>query len=145
MRQDAVRGFLEPDTFVPEDETMAVEEMDDVCRDLLASSQAYQQGQVPMRETRFVQGKPHTSWRFVDGYAADRYTIVITHHRSMSVFIASVSELPDCMASGVSQEEALANARQAINSWVDTAVREEREIPLPSDSSIHLVTENAIA
>jgi predicted RNase H-like HicB family nuclease len=38
-----------------------------------------------------------------------------------SVFVAIVPDLPGCMAHGDSQDDALANVRDAIQLWMDTA------------------------
>lgn len=38
-----------------------------------------------------------------------------------SVFIAEVSELPGCMVHGDTQEAALANIKEAMRLWLDTA------------------------
>ncbi len=38
-----------------------------------------------------------------------------------SAFIAEVPELPGCMAHGDTQEEALANIKEAMRLWLDTA------------------------
>ena len=65
---DMSQWVLEPDEFEPEDETMTEEEMDRVCQDLLASTQAYQRGEIPMRETCILEdGQFITYWRFIDG------------------------------------------------------------------------------
>ncbi|HNK31221.1 MAG TPA: type II toxin-antitoxin system HicB family antitoxin [Plasticicumulans sp.] len=36
-------------------------------------------------------------------------------------YIVEVPGLPGCMADGASHEEAVANARQVIEGWIDTA------------------------
>jgi len=46
-------------------------------------------------------------------------------------YVATVSELPGCMSDGDTQEEALANVRDAIASWVATAAELGRNIPAP--------------
>jgi predicted RNase H-like HicB family nuclease len=37
------------------------------------------------------------------------------------VFVATVPDLPGCMAHGDSHDDALANIRDAIQLWIDTA------------------------
>ena len=46
-------------------------------------------------------------------------------------FIAEVPELPGCAAHGSSQETALANAKEAIQLWLDTAREYGDPIPEP--------------
>jgi len=45
------------------------------------------------------------------------------------LFIAEVPELPGCMAHGETREEALRNAEDAINLWIEVAERRGRPIP----------------
>jgi predicted RNase H-like HicB family nuclease len=47
-------------------------------------------------------------------------------------FAAIVPDLPGCMSDGESPEEALANVKDAIASWLDAAKDLGREIPAPS-------------
>ena len=51
----------------------------------------------------------------------NRYEIIIYWSNEDNAFIAEVPELPGCMAHGNSYEEALANAKEAILLWIDTA------------------------
>jgi predicted RNase H-like HicB family nuclease len=44
-------------------------------------------------------------------------------------WVAEVPSLPGCVSQGDTREEALANARDAIESWVDAANSLGREIP----------------
>lgn len=48
------------------------------------------------------------------------------------VFVAEVPELPGCMAHGNTQEEALANAKEAMQLWIDTAREFGDPVPEPS-------------
>ena len=48
-----------------------------------------------------------------------------------SAFIAEVPELPGCMAHGDTQDEALANAKEAMRLWLDTAHEFGDPIPEP--------------
>ena len=50
-----------------------------------------------------------------------RYELIIFWSSEDEAFIADVPELPGCKAHGSSQREALENARQAIELWLDTA------------------------
>ena len=54
-------------------------------------------------------------------YYMDKYEIIIYWSEEDKVFIAEVPELPGCMAHGDTQELSLANAKEAIRLWIDTA------------------------
>jgi len=60
-----------------------------------------------------------------------KYEIIIYWSNEDQVFIAEVPELPGCVAHGQTPNEALANCREAINLWLDTAREVGREIPEP--------------
>ncbi len=60
-----------------------------------------------------------------------RYGTIIHWSEEDQSFIAEVSELPGCMAHGASQEEALANAEEAIQLWLDAAKEFGDPIPEP--------------
>ena len=60
-----------------------------------------------------------------------KYEIIIFWSEEDSAYVADVPELPGCMAHGASYEEALVNAQQAINLWVETARDLGRKIPKP--------------
>ena len=47
-------------------------------------------------------------------------------------FIAEVADLPGCNAFGASENEALAEAQDAIKSWLQAAKAAKRAIPKPS-------------
>jgi predicted RNase H-like HicB family nuclease len=47
-------------------------------------------------------------------------------------FLATVPDLPGCMSDGESPQEALANAQDAIESWLEAARDMGRNIPPPS-------------
>ena len=51
----------------------------------------------------------------------NRYEIIIYWSNEDNIFIAEVPELPGCLAHGNSYEKALANAKEAIHLWIDTA------------------------
>ncbi len=59
------------------------------------------------------------------------YEIVIYWSQEDGVFIAEVPELAGCMAHGDSQEAALANAKEAMQLWIDTAKEFGDPIPTP--------------
>ena len=60
-----------------------------------------------------------------------KYEIIIFWSAEDGAFLAEVPELPGCMADGSSYQEALANARQIIQEWIDTAEELGRSVPQP--------------
>ena len=48
-----------------------------------------------------------------------------------NAFVAEVPELPGCMADGKTHQEALANAEQVIDEWIETAKELGRAVPQP--------------
>lgn len=61
----------------------------------------------------------------------DKYEIILYWSEEDKVFIAEVPELPGCMAHGETHETALANAKEAIRLWLDTAREFGDPIPAP--------------
>jgi predicted RNase H-like HicB family nuclease len=61
----------------------------------------------------------------------NRYEIIIFWSDEDRAFLADVPELPGCMAHGESHEEALRNAQEAIQLWIETAEEDSRPIPQP--------------
>ena len=66
-----------------------------------------------------------------------KYEIIIYWSREDQVFVAEVPELLGCMAHGSTQQEALANANEAIQFWIDTA--EEFGDPVPEAKGERLI------
>jgi len=60
-----------------------------------------------------------------------KYEIIIFWSAEDGAFVAEVPELPGCMADGSSYQEAVANAKQIIQEWVDTAEELGRSVPQP--------------
>lgn len=60
-----------------------------------------------------------------------KYTIYIQWSETDNCYIASVPELPGCMADGKTQEEVLKNIQVIISEWIDTAKELGRSIPAP--------------
>jgi predicted RNase H-like HicB family nuclease len=52
-------------------------------------------------------------------------------------FIVEVPELPGCMADGETYEQAVANIRQVIEEWIETARELCRSIPEPKGRLIY--------
>ncbi len=61
----------------------------------------------------------------------DRYEMIIYWSAEDDAFVAEVPELPGCLAHGATQEEALGNAKQATQLWIDTAQEFGDPIPKP--------------
>jgi len=60
-----------------------------------------------------------------------KYEIIIFWSAEDNAFVAEVPELPGCMADGNSYQEALSNAEQIIQEWIDTANELGRPVPEP--------------
>lgn len=60
-----------------------------------------------------------------------KYEIIIYWSDEDELFIAEVPELPGCMAHGDTPETALANAKEAVELWLDTAREFGDPIPEP--------------
>ena len=60
-----------------------------------------------------------------------KYEIIIYWSEADSAYIAEVPELMGCMADGASYAEALDNAQQVIEEWLETARALGRSVPVP--------------
>lgn len=60
-----------------------------------------------------------------------KYEIIIYWSDEDKVYIADVPELPGCSAHGTSYDEALVNAKEAIQLWIDTANEFGDPVPEP--------------
>ena len=60
-----------------------------------------------------------------------KYEIIIYWSKEDEAFIAEVPELSGCMAHGESPEDAVKNAKEAIQLWIDTAKDFGDPIPEP--------------
>lgn len=49
-------------------------------------------------------------------------------------WLATVPDLPGCMSDGETREEAVENVAGAIESWLEQAEEDGREVPLPNSS-----------
>lgn len=61
----------------------------------------------------------------------DKYEVIIYWSQDDGAFIAEVPELPGCLAHGDSHESALANVRQAVQLWIETAREFGDPVPPP--------------
>lgn len=69
--------------------------------------------------------------KLLERYLMDRYEIIIYWSSEDDAFIAEVPELAGCKSHGATQEEALENAKQAVQLWIDTAKEFGDPIPEP--------------
>ena len=60
-----------------------------------------------------------------------RYEIILYWSNEDQTFVAEMPELPGCMAHGETEETALANIKEAMILWLDTATKHGDEIPHP--------------
>lgn len=60
-----------------------------------------------------------------------KYETIIFWSEEDKSFVADVPELPGCMAHGASPDEALVNAQEAMQLWLDTAREFGDPIPEP--------------
>jgi predicted RNase H-like HicB family nuclease len=60
-----------------------------------------------------------------------RYEVIIYWSNEDDAFVAEVPELPGCMADGRTYREALENAEELIQQWIETARELGRAIPEP--------------
>ena len=60
-----------------------------------------------------------------------KYEIIIFWSAEDNSYVAEVPELPGCMADGKTYQEALRNAEQIIEEWIETAAELGRPIPQP--------------
>ncbi len=60
-----------------------------------------------------------------------KYETIIYWSEEDKAYLAEVPELPGCLAHGDTYESALANAKEAIQLWIDTAAEFGDPIPEP--------------
>ena len=61
----------------------------------------------------------------------NKYEIIIYWSEEDQAFLADVPELPGCMAHGDTYDSALANIKNAMNLWINTAKEFNDPIPVP--------------
>ena len=60
-----------------------------------------------------------------------KYEIIIFWSEEDGAFVAEVPELAGCMADGTTYHEALSNAEEIIQQWIETATEIGRPVPQP--------------
>jgi predicted RNase H-like HicB family nuclease len=60
-----------------------------------------------------------------------KYELIVFWSREDSAFVVDVPELPGCMAHGATPADAVANAQDAIDLWIETAQGSGRTVPEP--------------
>jgi predicted RNase H-like HicB family nuclease len=61
----------------------------------------------------------------------DHYSIVIEWDPEDGIYVVTVPELPGCRTHGATQEEAVKNGKDAIESWIDAALAWGNPVPQP--------------
>ena len=74
-----------------------------------------------------------------------KYEIIIYWDERDRVYIADVPELPGCSAHGKSYDKALANAKEAIQLWIDTANEFGDNVPEPKGCRLMYAQREPIA
>jgi len=67
-----------------------------------------------------------------------RYETILYWSDADDAFIAEVPELPGCMAHGATQADALAQANEAVQLWLDAAKEFGDPIPQPKGRRLML-------
>ena len=57
------------------------------------------------------------------------YTIILTPDEEQGGYTATVPALPECVAQGGTLDEAIANAQDAIQAYIDALVKDRHPIP----------------
>ena len=68
----------------------------------------------------------------------NEFGVIIYWSNEDQVFVADVPELPGCMAHGDTKHDALANADEAVQLWIDTAQEFDDPIPEPKGQRLML-------
>lgn len=59
------------------------------------------------------------------------YSVFIKYDPIDKIYVASVPELPGCMAHGSTKEQALKEIETAKELWIETALEDGQQIPEP--------------
>ena len=66
-----------------------------------------------------------------------KYEMIVYWSEEDERFIVEVPELPGCMADGRTYEEAIKNAQNIIEEWIETAKELGRDIPKPKGKLVY--------
>nr|WP_315214030.1 type II toxin-antitoxin system HicB family antitoxin [uncultured Duganella sp.] len=66
-----------------------------------------------------------------------KYLIAIEAGDASHAFGVVVPDLPGCFSAGDTLEEAIGNAREAIELWLETTIEDGNDIPPPQAASEH--------
>ncbi len=67
-----------------------------------------------------------------------KYEIIIYWSNEDKAYVAEVPELPGCLAHGESYDDALSNAKDALELWIQTAEEFGDPIPAPKGERLML-------
>lgn len=67
-----------------------------------------------------------------------RYSVLLQWSDEDNCFIASVPDLPGCMADGATPVEAVQNAQEVIGAWIEAAQEDGETIPEPSSYVVQI-------
>ncbi len=67
-----------------------------------------------------------------------KYEIIIYWSNEDNAYVAEVPELPGCLAHGESYDDALSNAKDALELWIQTAEEFGDPIPAPKGERLML-------
>jgi predicted RNase H-like HicB family nuclease len=62
----------------------------------------------------------------------EKYTVIIWWSEEYQLFLASVPDLPECLADGSTQAEALAAIHRVASEWIEVATEAGMPIPCPT-------------
>ncbi|MBA3413933.1 MAG: type II toxin-antitoxin system HicB family antitoxin [Chloroflexia bacterium] len=74
-----------------------------------------------------------------------RYTVLLDFDPEFGAYTVTVPALPGCITQGATVEESLERAREAIEGFVASLVKDGEEVPVEEPSLIPLVVEVDIA
>lgn len=64
------------------------------------------------------------------------YSMILTWSEDDGAYIVSVPDLPGCMADGATPNEAVENAKEVIQEWIETAQSLGRAVPEPTFNKV---------
>ncbi len=67
------------------------------------------------------------------------YSMILTWSEDDGAYIVSVPDLPGCMADGATPNEAVENAKEVIQEWIETAQSLGRAVPEPTFNKVDMM------